>query len=161
MLYGCPEMRALLLISVLAATGCATTLIPGTNIYDTDDNRAVLTVLEELRVAMQDRSVDNVVRLVSTRYFEDMGTPTQEDDYGYEQLKTDVLPKSLAVTKEMYVQFEVHEITVEGDLARCDVRYKSRARIDLPAGTKWDSHREFNRVELMKEEGAWKITSGL
>jgi hypothetical protein len=146
---------------VLLLAGCAHTLIPGTNVEDSHDNREVLAVLSELQKALQERNTEAMLGLISTRYFEDMGTPTQEDDYGYDQLRRDILPKSMGVTKEMYLSFDVHDIVVDGDLAHADLRYSSRARIDLPAGTLWDSHREFNRVELAREAGSWRIISGL
>ena len=80
---------------------------------------------------------------------------------GYHELTTTILPESMTVTKELYVDFEVYEVSIEGDTAHADVRYSSRARLELPSGSKWDSHKEFNRVKLSREGGSWLITSGL
>jgi hypothetical protein len=99
--------------------------------------------------------------IVSTSYFEDNGTPDPRDDYGYTELSTRILPDSLAVAKEMHVSFVVHEIVVTGEHAHADIRYNSRARLELPSGTLWDSHREFNRVVFARENHAWRIVSGL
>lgn len=147
--------------AAVALTGCAHSLIAGTNIPDTDDNRAVLAVLAELRQAMVDRDATRITELVSTAYFEDMGTPDPDDDYGFYELSTQILPRSMEIAKEVFVDFQIHDVVVDGDRAWADLRYKSRARLDLPTGTQWDKHEEFNRVELAREDGAWRITAGL
>ena len=154
-----PKIAAIL--SLILSSACAHTMIEGTEIPDTEENRAVLATIVALRDALQKRDANAVISLVSPKYFEDMGTPDPKDDYGYDQLKTDVLPKSMAVTREFYVSFEVEEIVVQGDAAHADLRYDSRARLDLPAGTLWDSHKEFNRIILAREDGSWRIVSGL
>lgn len=158
-------MRTLqILIPLLVVTqlsACAHSMIPGTQVPDTSDNRAIMTVLHKLEIALRDRSVKGILALVSHSYFEDMGTPTPDDDYGYKKLKNEVLPQSMAATKEFFLQMEVQEIDVKDDHAYADVRYHSRARISLPSGDKWDSHKEFNRITLVNKNGHWLITSGL
>ena len=72
-----------------------------------------------------------------------------------------LLPQSFEATKEMHVVLDLHAITVEDDHAFADVRYASRARIELPSGSSWDAHREFNRIEFVREDGNWMIVSGL
>jgi hypothetical protein len=148
------------LLPVLALA-CAHQRIPGTRVPDTAENREVMAVLEKLQAAMQARDVAGIVPLVSPKYFEDNGTPDPTDDYGYGELKDKILPESFAVAAEMHVSFDVHDIRVEGEKAHADIRYDSRARLELPSGTLWDSHREFNRVVFAREDGAWRIVSGL
>ena len=146
---------------VALASGCAHRMIEGTQIRATDENMEVMNMLLELQSAMRVRSADRILSLVSTAYFEDNGTTDPRDDYGYEQLKTEILPQSLQVAEEIFVSFQVHDIIVEDDQAHADIRYASRARLELPTGTLWDSHREFNRVVFAREDGAWRIISGL
>lgn len=149
------------LLAMFVACGCAHTMIEGTQIPDTGENRKILQVLINLRRAMQARDSDSVTALISKTYFEDMGTADPADDYGYHELTTEILPQSMKITKEFYVNFEVHEVVIDGDIAHADLRYSSRARLELPSGSKWDTHREFNRVQLAREDGTWVITSGL
>lgn len=140
---------------------CAHSMIEGTNIRDTDDNRAIIEVLFKLRDAMQARDVNAVMALVSPDYFEDNGTPNQQDDYGAEELQNHILPKSFSVAKEMHVTFDVHAVTVEEEHAFADIRYHSRAFLELPAGSKWDSHKDFNRVKFERKNEVWLIVAGL
>ena len=98
---------------------------------------------------------------MSPLYFEDNGTAQREDDYGYEELKSKILPDAMNVAQEVHVDFQVHDIVVQGDRAHADVRYTSRARLELPSGSLWDSHKEFNRIELARQNDRWQIVSGL
>jgi len=136
-------------------------MIPGTEVPDTSDNREIFEVLIKYKTALEARDKDGLLALVSKKYFEDNGTPDQSDDYGYEELASKIMPEALAAAKEMYADFQVHEVVVEGDKAHADLRYDSRAKVELPSGSLWDSHREFNRVEFQRENGRWMIVSGL
>lgn len=147
------------LVLVLLAS-CGHRYIKGTRIEDTRENKQVYDVIEDVRTGMEERNGDKVLAHVSPQYFEDMGTPEPADDYGYEQLKT-LVSESFTATKEMHVILDIHVIIVEDDKAWADVRYASRARIELPSGGQWDAHREFNRIELIRENDRWMIVSGL
>ncbi len=147
------------LVLVLLA-GCGHRYIKGTRVEDTRENKQVYDVIEDVRVGMEERNSEKVLSHVSPQYFEDMGTPEPQDDYGYEQLKT-LVAESFGATKEMHVILDIHAITVEDGKAWADVRYASRARIELPSGGQWDAHREFNRIELVRENDRWMIVSGL
>ncbi len=154
-------MRTLSLVAVVAALGCAHNYIPGTRVRDTSENREVVALLEKVRAGMEARNAEQILALVSARYFEDNGTLAAEDDFGFEELRTKILPESLAAAEEVHLTFEIHAVEIEGDRAHADIRYNSRARFKLPAGALWDSHREFNRVEFAREKDAWRIVSGL
>ena len=156
-------MKRLLFCLVFAPAlmlGCAH-FIPGTQIADTADTRAVLAVLGKMRTALEARDADALIALVSHAFFEDLGDDNPSNDYGYRDLQERILPQSLAVAKEIHVDFDIHDIVISGDHATADIRYRSRAQLDLPAGTRWDSHREFDRIEMVREQSTWKIVKGL
>ena len=148
-------------ISSHQMSACAHSNIPGTEVPDTSENREIVEVLETMRQAVEGRDLAKLRALVSTEYFEDMGTPDPRDDYGYAELTSKVLPQSFERTEEMYVTFRVFDVVVEGDEAHADLQYSSRARLTLPSGDKWDSHQEFNRVKLQRSADKWLIVAGL
>jgi len=151
---------AILVIAALNIA-CAHSMIEGTQIPDTDENREVIAVLTAMHVAAEKLDSKAITALISPTYFEDMGTSNPEDDYGYDVLVGEILPRSLKTATKLQIDMRIQDIFVEGDTAHADVRYKSRARLALPSGTIWDSHQEFNRVGLTRENGRWMITSGL
>ena len=155
-------ISSLLIVVAGTAIGCAHGTIEGTTVPDTEENRAVLEVLTTYRSAMQERDADKIISLVSADYFEDMGTIDQSDDYGYQHLTENIIPNSLKVAQEVYLTFEIHSIEVDGDSAWADVRYNARAKFGFSSGDMWESHKDFNRIELsMNDKGRWVIKAGL
>lgn len=155
---------ALLLLAALAGA-CTPSLIPGTNVEDTEENRQVLEFLNKYRKAVIDRSVDGVVGLCAQDYFEDNGTLDQEDDYGIDQLR-EKLAKTMGQTKEVQLEIIVHAIERDADQKDAPVRviyrFNHRARIDFPAGEKWITVSNVNRLVLRGDQaGGFLIVSGL
>ncbi|MEK7705639.1 MAG: hypothetical protein AAB426_11820 [Myxococcota bacterium] len=147
--------------ALLANISCAHSLIQGTEVRDTRENREVYDVVQKLREGLTSRDADAVMALISEKYFETLGTTDPNDDYGYTALRDKVIPELFGAVQEMQLAFEVYEIDVEDDRAHVDVRYHARAQINLPSGTQWASNKEFNRIELVRDGDTWKIVSGL
>lgn len=153
--------RCLVLLVLLAPAGCAHHLIPGTQVVDTPQTREIFDLIMQLRECLQRRDATKLLSMVSTVYFEDNGTPDPKDDYGYLELKDRLAHDSLDTAKEILVSFQIFDITVDGQFAHADLRYSSRARLELPSGRLWDTNRDFDRLEFVRENGQWLITSGL
>src|SRR6478672_4443044 len=83
------------LLMVSGVSGCATvSVIPGTTVRDTRQNREILEIVEKYRRAMEERDAATLLALAHPQYYEDSGTPKGDDDYGYQGLR-DVLAKRL------------------------------------------------------------------
>jgi hypothetical protein len=88
--------RARVLAATLAVTAallagaCATrgSVIVGTKIPDTQTNRGILEVVETYRVAVEKRDTPTLLLMAAPGYWEDSGTPSGSDDYGFDGLKT-------------------------------------------------------------------------
>lgn len=157
-----PRFRLALLVCALgAASACAHAKIPGTQIDDTPATREVYGVLSRARDCLQARDAEGLLALISTRYFEDNGTPDPRDDYGYLELKERLVADALQTAKDVQVGMQVYEIVIRGDTAWADIRYNSRVRLELPSGRLWDSYRDFDRIEMVREQGSWRIVRGL
>ncbi|MEZ4367404.1 MAG: hypothetical protein R2939_14185 [Kofleriaceae bacterium] len=85
-----------LLVSVVALAAAASLgagcggrqrTIAGTEIPDTEANRAVLETVDAYRRAVEARDAETLMLLASTDYWEDSGTPSASDDYGYDGLR--------------------------------------------------------------------------
>ena len=143
------------------ASACAHAVIEGTHVRDTADNRGVYKVLAEVISALEGRDLPKLLSHISTRYFEDNGTPDPHDDYGYAELQERLLKDSLNPAKEFYIAVQVHDIQVNGDYGFADIRYSTRTRLDFPSGRLWDNHRDFDRIEFVRENHVWRVVSGL
>lgn len=82
-------LYSLILFALLgtAACGSTTTAIPGTKVPDTQANRDILKAVEDYRVAVENKDAQALLLMASKNYWEDGGTPSGADDYGYEGLR--------------------------------------------------------------------------
>lgn len=149
---------------VAAASGCKPELLPGTQLEDTPENRAVVDFLEQYRVAVESRSAEKVLELVAEDYWEDNGTIEQTDDYGVEKLERD-LAGLFDHTRAIHLELQVQHVERQEGLLQVDYRYLQRALLALGAGEKWVSHSDVNRIVLRPSpeapEGGYQIISGL
>jgi hypothetical protein len=164
------SVRAVLILSLLGCAACKPRLLPGTTVEDTADNRRVVEFVAAYEQAIERRSADAVVSLCAPDYFEDNGTVDQKDDYGVDRLKAQ-LEEDFAKTKEIQLEILVQNVSeAEGakePLVYLDYRYKQRALVTLPAGDKWISTSDVNRLVLREDDEAddaasrFMIVSGL
>ncbi len=75
---------------ILATLGCGTrsSNIPGTRVPDTAANRDLIKVVETYRLAVERQDTDALILMASEKYWEDAGTLSGKDDYGYKELRT-------------------------------------------------------------------------
>jgi hypothetical protein len=144
----------------LASTGCATFRpIPGTKIADTPENRELLQRVEEYRVAMESRDASKLLTLAHPNYYEDSGTPTGSDDYGYPGLKR-VLESRLGALRWLRYLIRYRDVHVEVNRAWVDIRYDISFQLLTEMGEKWERRQNEKRLELVKDKDRWLFVSG-
>lgn len=144
----------------LFGTGCATFRpIPGTKIADTPENRELLQRVEEYRVAMESRDASKLLTLAHPNYYEDSGTPTGSDDYGYPGLKR-VLESRLGALRWLRYLIRYRDVHVEVNRAWVDIRYDISFQLLTEMGEKWERRQNEKRLELVKDKDRWLFVSG-
>src|SRR5215216_3639357 len=78
----------LLAICTIAACAHNGSNIPGTGIPYSAVNKSVLDACEEYRLAVERGDPEALMLMAHKQYWEDSGTPSGSDDYGYEGLRT-------------------------------------------------------------------------
>ncbi len=147
------------LLLLAAAAACAKK-IPGTDIDDNKDNRAIVEVLEAYRKAFEARDAPALMSLVSANYFDDAGTADASDDLDRDQLAK-ALPETLARTPAVTLELAVTRIDVDGDKASVYLFHDSRYRVATPRGEIPKRDSDQTRMTFRREGGSWKIASGL
>ena len=145
-------------LALLAA--CAPRLIPGTDIKDTHENRAVYDVVRAYHQALERRDAPAILALVAPDYFDNAGTPDPSDDIDRARLEK-TLPADLAKLEGVRLDVTMRGIQVQGDTATAEVFYETYYRVETPAGPVPRRDSDVHQIHLRKIEGAWKITSGL
>lgn len=146
--------------ALLALSACSPRLLPGTEIPDSEDNRAVFGVVQAYKAAAERRDALGVLALVSESYFDDAGTPDPADDLDYAHLSKS-LPGDLARVGGVRMDLAVTRIEVAGDRAAAYLRWDARYRVITRGGEVAKAQADVSRLQLAREKGAWKIVSGL
>ena len=139
-----------------AALGCATTKIPGTEIEETSDSRAILGVMTKYNAALDAQDAAAILALVDSSFYDDAGTLTPEDDLDYNGLKTK-LPTLLQKLQDVRARITVKTMRIEGDRASVVYTYAVTYRI----GQKTQTDTDIKQMEFKRVNGVWKITKGV
>ena len=159
-------LQITLIVAAIAVTsalaGCQTRMIPTTRVPDTPQNRAIFSVVMSYRKAMEQRDVKALRALISRKYFENAGTTDRaDDDYGYAKLLEKVLPKLKENVKAVYLRILVTRIKVDGPRASANFEYFYKFKYVEGGKEAWKQKNDFNRLEFARENGVWRIISGL
>ncbi len=139
---------------------CGSRRIPGTEIKDNRDTRAIVAVIGQYRTAAEKRDAAAVMALVSKQYFDDAGTPDPGDDVDYAQLRRRISDDYAKVTA-LKLELGVKGIDVADDTAAAYVFYDEHYRIATRAGEVAKQASDSHRMRFVREDGAWKFVSGL
>lgn len=155
--------KHLALAAVVVATLCACgpRNIPGTNIANTDENHAILRVIADYKTAYEARDADGVLRLVSPKFYETNGTPDPADDYDFKGLQK-ILVDEFKQVENPGLDIDVRKVDVKGDEAVVDYYYTARFQL-AKAGPNggFKSSADVAEIRMHREDGGWKIVSGL
>ena len=151
---------AVLVVAGLTVLACAPRRIPGTEIRDTPDTRAVVAAIDAYRQAAEKRDAAAVLALASPNYFDTAGTPDPADDVDYELLKKR-LTADYKQINALRLQLGVRRIDVEGDKAFAYVFYDEHYRIQTKGGEVAKQANDSHRMQFVREGGHWLFVSGL
>jgi hypothetical protein len=106
-----PAALALALaLCAVAPVGCSKHFIPNTDVEDNGENRKVVAFCEKYRRAVEERDVEGLVSMASTRYFETGGNAKSDDDIDYNGLRA-YLATKFKMTKAIRYEIRYHRIT--------------------------------------------------
>jgi hypothetical protein len=153
------NVRLLLASAVLLLAACTPRNIPGTQIPDTEDSRAILKVMEQYRQALEARDAKTLQQLVSKSFRDNAGTEDPEDDLTY-----DNLPQALPA---LFSRLESPRVDL--DVRRVEVRKNGVATVIYYWNASWrvpglldrpQRDSELEQMVLQKEDDQWRIVTG-
>jgi hypothetical protein len=152
----------LLVGALVILSSCGSRTIGDSQVPATRENKAVHEVLVKYKAALEARDPDSILALVSKDYLENGSTTdTDADDYGYDQLRDVVLPKLLDNVKAIQFKYRVRGIRIIGERARLDYEYTTSFLYSEGGREGWHTKNDLNEMQLVLENGAWKIMGGL
>jgi hypothetical protein len=153
-------MRTTALLATACLLACAHPTMPGTQIPDNPQNRAVLDVFSRYRDALEARDATSILALAAPSY-SDNGDPIHgvaPSDYASLQQK---LQTDFSRVAGIKLEATVKDIEVKGDEARLDYFQVLRYSVKTPSGESWKSESDDARMRFVRVKGEWKIASGL
>jgi hypothetical protein len=153
--------QALLLVPLLL-TACASgpRYIRGTQVPDTVENRDILKVIERYRVAVERRDASALLGMASPQYYEDGGTPTGSDDYGYEGLR-EVLTSRFQKAEQVRFSMRYVSIRKQEKRAFVDVIVDASYSVPTDRGVSRLDMRDQNQLVLEHDGRSWRFLSGM
>ena len=156
-------MKTIRLAILLAlATGCGLRTLPGTDVPDTLETRAIYGVIQQWVKAMNERNAAAVLALVAPDYFDDAGTPEPGDDLDRERLEK-ALPEDFAKVEAAKLAVTIRRIDVDekAGTATAELYYDSYYRVQTPTTQVPRRDSDVYRLRLKKLADGWKIVGGL
>jgi hypothetical protein len=152
---------ALALLAVSACAGQAEYIGP-TKIPRTEENERILQRVEEYRLAVEQRDAGKLLAMADPEYWEDSGTPTGADDYGYDRLR-EVLTGRFQAAESIRYSLRYMKISRRAGRAYVDVLIDASYSLkDARGRDVREDKRDQNQLLLRWDENrkAWLFTSG-
>lgn len=151
---------ALLASGAALALACAPSVLPGTEIRDSADTRAIATLLETYRQAMERRDAEAVVALTAPDYFDNSGTPDPADDVDRAGLARRLEELQQLSDLRLTLALRAIEVRKGGD-ARAEVAFDQFYRVTTPSGPVARHDSDVHRMTFKKVGGKWLFSGGL
>lgn len=160
----------LALAGLITVGACAkpSQYVPGTRVPYSAANKAVLDQCEEYRLAVERGDPDALMLMAHKQYWEDSGSPSGSDDYGYEGLRNVMLTR---LTKATDIRYSVRYVGVRqscpGELtagcrAAVDVMIDASFTITNAVGkSQRPDKRDQNQLVLEWDGKRWLFLSGM
>ncbi|HET6612710.1 MAG TPA: hypothetical protein VFG83_12010 [Kofleriaceae bacterium] len=155
------RLSFVLLMVCAAACGGQVHTIAGTSIPESPQNRAIIDTIEAYRLAVERRDAAALVLMASPDYWEDSGTSTGADDYGYKKLHT-VLASRLQQAEDIRYSLHYVKIARRDNAAYVDVLIDASFTIrDATGRASRQDLRDQNQLVLTWNGQEWKFLSGM
>jgi hypothetical protein len=156
-------MKTPLSLSVCLAllVACGARRIPGTEIEDNDDTRAILKVMEQYRAALEARDAQGVLKLLSDSFKDEGGSSKMEDRMDLATLQKK-LPSELAKVEDVKLDLSVRKIEIFSETSTASAVYTYNLSFRMPRlNNKPQSESEIKQMWFKRDKGQWKISSGI
>ncbi len=149
-------------VGAVSSTGCSSSgsYIRGTHVEDTSDNRTIIGVVERYRLAVERKDAPALMKMAAKSYWEDGGTPTGADDYGYDGLR-EVLVGRFQRADDIRYSMKYVKVRRQGQRAYVQVVIDASFTITTPQGEQRMDQRDQNELVLEWDGEHWMFVSGM
>lgn len=169
-------LMLMIVFSMFLTVSCNKKMIKGTNIEETPDSKEILTVFGYYLKGFKEQNPEIFLEYVSKEYYDTNGTDEADDDVDYDKL-VEILNsdsyhslEKVSITAIIKDLFFLNEDESKAELIYFyEVRFKMKSSLPhteenafiQPDGMTNQKLSENNKMKFIKEDGKWKIVSGL
>jgi len=152
--------RFFLYVALVFVLACTTKKIPGTDLSDTEGNRALLEMLDEFRRATEDKDIERIVRLLDESFADDGGTADMADDMEYANAREKLKERFSRISN---VRLQMTFRKLERSKAQSDVYWVSYSyMLSFSLADKNMQDSDVKQMRVRKTKGdRWLILSGI
>ena len=168
-------MMLMIVFSMFMTVACRPKMIKGTNIEETPDSKEILTVFGYYLKGFKEQNPEIFLEYVSKDYYDTNGTDEAEDDIDYDKLIEILNSDAYRSLEKVSITSIIKDLFFNEaeDKAELiyfyEVRFKMKSSIPSteenafiqPDGMTNQKVSENNKMKFIKEDGKWKIVSGL
>lgn len=159
-------MRSILLaVGLVALAGCMKK-IPGTEIDDTSDSRAILDVMTAYRAAVEQRNAQAIIDLADPAFRDDGGSSGPDDDLDYSTLYTSLATRFQRI-EDVRLDMNVRRMEFDEATNGARVTYTYTLSFKMPTlsgRTQTDTDIKqmlLKRSDESNGKARWRIVSGI
>jgi hypothetical protein len=123
-----PPLAATIALAIVGCANQKASYVAGTKVPYSAPNKAVLDRCEEYRLAVERGDADALMLMAHPQYWEDSGTPSGSDDYGYEGLRNVLLTRLLKATD---IRYSMRYMAVHQQCRGGELKVGCRAAVDV------------------------------
>ena len=167
-------MLLLIVFSMFLTVSCNKKMIKGTNIEETPDSKEILTVFGHYLKGFKEQNPDVFLEYISQNYYDTNGTDEAGDDIDYDKIVEILRSETFNSLEKVNITSIIKDLVFDAeDRARLifffEVRFKMKSSVPSteenafmqPDGMTNHKVSENNQMKFVKEDGKWKIVSGI
>ncbi|MBP5407202.1 hypothetical protein J6Z19_08680 [bacterium] len=169
-------MLLLIIFSMFMTVSCNKKMIKGTNIEETPDSKEILTVFGYYMKGFKEQNPDIFLEYISKNYYDTNGTDEAGDDIDYDKLVEILKSDAYHSLEKVNITCIIKDLLFDDDsrerarlLFFFEVRFKMKSSVPpaeenaftQPDGMTNHKVSENNQMKFVKEDGKWKIVSGI
>lgn len=169
-------LMLMIVFSMFLTVSCNKKMIKGTDIEETPDSKEIFEVWAHYQKGFKEQNPDIYLEYVSKNYYDTNGTDDATDDVDYDKL-VEILHSDLYNSLEkMTATFVIKDLLfVPGSEDKAELIYFFEVRFKMKSSLPPSEESDFvqpdgmvnkkisenNKMKFVKEDGKWKIVSGL
>ena len=168
-------MLLMIVFSIFLTVSCNKKMIKGTNIEETPDSKEILTVFGYYLKGFKEQNPEIFLEYVSQNYYDTNGTDEANDDIDYDKIVEILHSEAFNSLEKVNITCIIKDLLFDESEEKAsllyffEVRFKMKSSLPTseenafiqPDGMTNHKVSENNQMKFVKEDGKWKIVSGI